>query len=842
MTFAAQNSVVALVTAMLWVSAPSSAAAAPPSFGDQKTDWHGFDRYDFLMDEADLSFKPYQPSSGEGNAVRTQVKGQLRCVVVAPRMAAPGNPWSWRGYYFDHEPQAEIELLKRGFHIGFIWCDASKPWDAWYAFLTEKHGLSKKLAFIGMSRGGRNAYTWATAHPDKVSCIYADNPAISREALALLGGLAKNDVPLLHICGSLDPILGNHTLVVESAYQQLGGRISVMIKDGAAHHPHSLRDPKLIADFIEQSLRPAASEPPGFVGKSFTKTSFYIAASDYREIPSEKTFAACRGPWFEPSYDRYEFRIDAIRMPLSVIVPRAPAPGKPWVFRADFVTRDAAVDLKLLGQGFHVVTGPVPADTDGPVLEQWNVVYKHLTEHGLSKTPVLEGAGGAAGEAYAWAIAHPDRVSCIYAENPILRSRMTKAQPLDRLDILAKAGVPLLHVCGSLDPWLESQTRVLEKRYRELGGQVAVILQEGAAHFPTGPRDPKPVVEFIARHQTAKAADPKPGPPAASPVKGDDPRPRTHELKASPRTVAWGYYDAAAKPALRIKSGDTVEVQTLITNSPEGLERALLPPAQVEQALRDVFKEVTDKGPGGHILTGPIHVEGAEPGDTLEVRIRRIGLALPYSYNGFSPRGGLLPEDFPRARTKIVPLDEKRMVARFAEGIEVPLRPFFGSMGVAPPPSAGRISSVPPGTHAGNLDNKELVAGTTLFIPVHAPGALFAVGDGHAAQGDGEIDITALETSMTGTLQFLVRKDLRLRWPRAETPTHYIVMGLDKDLSQAMKLAAREAIEFLTTEKKLSQDQAYMLASVGVDFHVTQVVDGTKGVHGMIPKALFTRK
>src|SRR5262249_25576972 len=270
----------------------------------------------------------------------------------------------------------------------------------------------------------------------------------------------------------------------------------------------------------------------------------------------------------------------------------------------------------------------------------------------------------------------------------------------------------------------------------------------------------------------------------------DKPTPQTHQLKATPKTVAWGYYDASAKPVLKIKSGDTVEVQTLITNSPDGLEKALLPPAQVEQALRDVFKEVTDKGPGGHILTGPIFIEGAEPGDVLEVRIQKVKLAIPYSYNGFSPRGGLLPEDFPRTRTKIIPLDEKRMVARFAEGIEIPLRPFFGSMGVAPPVSAGRISSVPPGIHAGNLDNKELVAGTTLFIPVHAKGALFAVGDGHAAQGNGEIDLTALETSLIGTLQFVVRKDLRLRWPRAETPTHFIVMGLDKDLNQAMKLAA----------------------------------------------------
>lgn len=477
--------------------------SATPQFSGEKTSWHGFDRYDFLMDETDLTVKPHKAGADEGNAVRTQVKGQFRCVIVAPKQPAAGNPWSWQGYYFDHEPQTEIELLKRGFHIGFVWCDAGKPWDAWYKFLTETHGLAQKPAFIGMSRGGRNAYTWATANPDKVSCIYADNPAVSREAVALLGELAKADVPLLHVCGSLDPILGNHTLVVESIYQQLGGRISVMIKDGAAHHPHSLRDPKTIADFIETSLKPATANPPPFVGKTFTRSSFYGSASDYREVPSEKMFAACRGPWFAPCYDRYEFRLDGVRMPVNVIVPTTPALGKPWVFRGEFVTREADVDLSLLGRGFHIVTGPVPTDTDGPILQQWNAVYKLLADAGLSRKPVLAGAGGAAGEAYAWAIENPDKVSCVYAENPILRSRMSKPQPLDRLDALAKAGVPVLHVCGSRDPWLESQTRLLEKRYKELGGAVTVIVEEGKGHFPTSPRDLKPVVDFIVGHQSA---------------------------------------------------------------------------------------------------------------------------------------------------------------------------------------------------------------------------------------------------------------------------------------------------------------------------------------------------
>jgi acetamidase/formamidase len=190
---------------------------------------------------------------------------------------------------------------------------------------------------------------------------------------------------------------------------------------------------------------------------------------------------------------------------------------------------------------------------------------------------------------------------------------------------------------------------------------------------------------------------------------------------------------------------------------------------------------------------------------------------------------------------RIIPLDELKMIARFAEGIEIPLRPFFGSMGVAPPEASGRISSAPPGVHAGNLDNKELVAGTTLKIPVHVPGALFQVGDGHAGQGDGEVDITALETSLTGTLRFFVRKGARLNWPRAETPTHYIAMGIDKDLDEAMKIAVREAVDLIVAEKKLDRDDAYMLCSVAVDFRVTQVVDGTKGVHAMIPKAIFKK-
>jgi len=314
---------------------------------------------------------------------------------------------------------------------------------------------------------------------------------------------------------------------------------------------------------------------------------------------------------------------------------------------------------------------------------------------------------------------------------------------------------------------------------------------------------------------------------------------QTHRLISNPRTVIWGYYDASTAPVLRVRSGDTVEIRSAMIASPEMLEGAGVRPADVEPANREIHREVKERGPGPHVLTGPVYVEGAEPGDVLEVQIQKVELALPYALNLFLPGEGALPEDFPYAKVKVFPLDAKSMMSRIAEGVEVPLLPFFGSMGVAPPIESGRISSAPPWVHAGNLDNKHLVAGTTLYIPVHARGALFSVGDAHAAQGDGEVDLAALETVLTGTFRLVVRKDMKLRWPRAETPTHWMTMGFDEDLDLAMKIAVREMIDFLAAEKKLTRDDAYMLSSVAADFHVTQVVDGRKGVHGMIAKSTF---
>ena len=253
---------------------------------------------------------------------------------------------------------------------------------------------------------------------------------------------------------------------------------------------------------------------------------------------------------------------------------------------------------------------------------------------------------------------------------------------------------------------------------------------------------------------------------------------------------------------------------------------------------RAIHETVTEKGPGGHILTGPVAIAEAEPGDVLQVDIQKISIDVPYACNGFAPGRGFLPNDFPYSRTKVIPLDTEHMLAHFAPGIEIPLHPFFGSMGVAPP-TAGKLNSAPPWMHAGNLDNKELVAGTTLYIPVHAKGALFQAGDGHASQGNGEVDITALETWLTGTFRFTVHKNQHLLWPRAETPAAYISMGFDEDLKTATEMAVRNMIDFLVTEKHLSREDAYALTSVAVDVDITQLVDGKVGVHAMCPKAIF---
>ena len=290
--------------------------------------------------------------------------------------------------------------------------------------------------------------------------------------------------------------------------------------------------------------------------------------------------------------------------------------------------------------------------------------------------------------------------------------------------------------------------------------------------------------------------------------------PKTHRLEATPATVAYGYYWSEAPPVLRIESGDIIDVDTLLTSTPAGLAKAGVPDDKIQASLKAIVGEVTGerRGPGGHILTGPVFVEGAEPGDVLEVKILSIDLPIDYGYNGCS---GFLPENCESgAPFKILTLDRKQMTAEFLPGIVIPLQPFYGSIGVAPAPELGRVSSNPPGRHAGNLDNRELVAGSTLYIPVFARGALFEIGDGHAAQGDGEVDQTAIETSLRGLLKLTVRKDMKLNWPRAETATDFISMATDPDLTAATKTAIQEMVDFLVSEKKLTRHQAYQLVSI----------------------------
>lgn len=314
---------------------------------------------------------------------------------------------------------------------------------------------------------------------------------------------------------------------------------------------------------------------------------------------------------------------------------------------------------------------------------------------------------------------------------------------------------------------------------------------------------------------------------------------KTHDLKLLPENVHWGYYDARVKPVLRVHSGDTVRIETMVAGGIERLKMVGVPDAEIPDALKAVEKAVTERGPGVHPMTGPIYVEDAGPDDSLEVRILSFEFLHPYGISGFRPGGGTLPDDFPYSRLKLIRINTQNGTAEFLPGVVLKLAPFFGSIGVAPPPLVGRVSSGPPGPHSGNLDNKELVAGSTLFLPVHVPGALLSLGDGHGIQGDGEVSLTALETSLRAGVQIILHKGMHLNWPRAETPTHYIAMGLHTDLDEAAQMAVREMIDFLVAEKKIPRDDAYILCSLAADLHVTQLVDGTKGVHAMLPKSLF---
>lgn len=307
-----------------------------------------------------------------------------------------------------------------------------------------------------------------------------------------------------------------------------------------------------------------------------------------------------------------------------------------------------------------------------------------------------------------------------------------------------------------------------------------------------------------------------------------------HFLKASVETCHWGFFDATLPAAMTIRSGDRVTVDT-VSGGP-----AHLPPDgfHVPPELMEIHAR-SDRMLPGHILTGPIAVEGARPGQVLELRILDVSLRQDWGYNLIIPLAGTLPDDFEQFRCVNIPLDLKQKVAHLPWGLELQLHPFFGVMGVAPPRNWGRITSLIPRSHAGNLDNKELVAGATLYLPIFIEGALFSCGDGHGAQGDGEVCVTAIETALQGTFEFIVRGDISVPYPRAETPSHYITMAMEPDLDQCAIRALRQMISLICEITSLSREDAYMLCSLAADLRVTQTVNGSKGVHVMLEKSLI---
>jgi acetamidase/formamidase len=318
------------------------------------------------------------------------------------------------------------------------------------------------------------------------------------------------------------------------------------------------------------------------------------------------------------------------------------------------------------------------------------------------------------------------------------------------------------------------------------------------------------------------------------------PKTAVHDLKASPVTVHRGFFDASLKPVLTIDSGDIVRLETASGN-PAYFESLGVPKDKIPAELYEIFRGVDGAGRGDHTLNGPIAVRGAEPGDMLEVRIRSVDVRLPIAGQSFVPNRGLLPDQFPYEKSRVLWIDLTRKTVEYAPGLEVPVKPFWGVIGVAPPAGMGRVSSGAPSVFGGNLDNRDLGAGSTLYLPVHTAGALLSIGDGHAVQGHGEVCLSAVETSLKGEIQVVLHKGQRLRWPRAETATHYMTMGLHTDLDEAARIATSEMLDFLVATKGLTRDDAYLLASAAMDLVVTQVVDGTKGIHAMIPKAIFRR-
>ena len=312
-----------------------------------------------------------------------------------------------------------------------------------------------------------------------------------------------------------------------------------------------------------------------------------------------------------------------------------------------------------------------------------------------------------------------------------------------------------------------------------------------------------------------------------------------HILKANKETVHLGGFSHLLKPVLTIASGDKIDVETY--TGYYVYDEA--PPAFITPELTDICKNLASErkvAGGPHLLTGPIYIQDAQPGDVLEVKLEAIKPSLPVGFNLIRKGWGALPEQFGEANLRFLPLDLENNIAEFPQnsGIKIPLRPFFGILGVATPQSDR--NSIPPGNYGGNIDNRHLQAGSRIFLPLFVEGGLFSIGDGHSAQGDGEVNVTAIETSMNGIIQLKLHKNFRLTTPIAETPEHIITMGFGETLDEAFKLALQNTIEFLTRFANLSSEEAYVLCSIGVNFHITQVVNSPKkGVHGMLAKSMM---
>lgn len=323
-----------------------------------------------------------------------------------------------------------------------------------------------------------------------------------------------------------------------------------------------------------------------------------------------------------------------------------------------------------------------------------------------------------------------------------------------------------------------------------------------------------------------------------------------HVVRSVPENMVWGYFGADVPPVYRVKDGDVVEIQTVNpsgvsrTNPEEFYTKHNLPIDPHAQEVIAIMKNVKPEPSGirGHMLTGPVYIEGAQPGDTLEIRILDLQLPTDFGVNSVWPGGGGIPDAVTTRETFIYRYDRKRTTAHFKDGVDIPIKPFMGVMALSPPAETGRVSSIPPAFFGGNLDIKHLTKGTTLYLPVSVPGGLFTTGDGHAAQGNGEVSGVAIETDVTFTGKFIVHKGKTIKQPRAETPTHFIAVGLDRDLNKAMKNALSEAVNYIKDELGYTFNEALSIASTGVDLEVSQVVDQTLGVHAMIPKAIFTGK